>query len=120
MSSHRGRERRHRGHLMYTLWQDIRFGARTLMRSLGFTIVAVGSLALGIGAITSVYSMISAVLINPVPFDDADRLEIDQATAVVPMHAAVISHAFGLVSVAALSEADAWGEAARQRLATPG
>ena len=59
---------------MYTVWQDIRFGARTLMKSPGFTIVAVCSLALGIGAITSVYSMISAVLINPVPFDGADRL----------------------------------------------
>jgi len=59
---------------MNALWQDLRFAARTLMKSPGFTLVAVISLALGIGAVTSVYSMVSAVLINSAPFEDADRL----------------------------------------------
>ena len=59
---------------MYTFWQDLRFGARTLLKSPGFAIVAVASLALGVGAITSVYSMVSAVLLNPAPFEEGDRL----------------------------------------------
>ena len=54
--------------------QDLRFGARTLFRSPGFTAVAVISLALGIGAVTTVYSMVAAVVLNPLPFDEANRL----------------------------------------------
>jgi len=54
--------------------QDIRFAARTLLQSPGFAAVAVISLALGIGAVTTVYTMVSVVVINPLPFDGADRL----------------------------------------------
>ena len=59
---------------MLSVWHDLRFGARTLLKNPGFTAVAVLSLGLGIGAITSVYSMISAVLLTPLPFEDADEL----------------------------------------------
>lgn len=54
--------------------QDLRYGARTLFRSPGFTAVAVVSLALGIGAVTTVYTMVAAVVINPMPFDESDRI----------------------------------------------
>ena len=59
---------------MHTLIQDLKFGARTLMKSPGFTAVAVCSLALGIGVITSIFSMVYSVTLNPIPFDEADRL----------------------------------------------
>ena len=54
--------------------QDLRFGARTLLKNPGFAAVAVVSLALGIGAVSTVYTMVAAVVMNPLPFDEADRL----------------------------------------------
>lgn len=54
--------------------QDLRYGIRTLVGNPGFTIVAVMSLAIGIGAVSSVYSMISATLLHPVPYEEGDRL----------------------------------------------
>ena len=59
---------------MRSLWTDFRFAARELRRRPGFTLTAVLSLALGIGATSAVFSVIYAVLIDPFPYPGADRI----------------------------------------------
>ena len=54
--------------------QDIRFGARRLSTTTGFTAMAALSLALGIGASTAIYSVVNAVILNPFPYKDVDTL----------------------------------------------
>src|SRR5262249_24981212 len=54
--------------------QDLRYGARMLFKNPGFTLVAIITLALGIGANTTIFSLINALLLKPIPFPDADRL----------------------------------------------
>lgn len=66
---------------MHTLWQDVKYGLRQFARNPGFTAVAVLTLAIGIGANVAVFSVVNAVLLRPLPFENADRLTLVQQHA---------------------------------------
>lgn len=59
---------------MQSFWQDVRYGVRMLMKNPSVTVIVILALALGIGANTAIFSVVNAVLLRPLPYEESDRL----------------------------------------------
>src|SRR5882724_3156636 len=77
---------------METIWQDIRYGARMLLKAPSFSIVAIIALALGIGANTAIFSVVNAVLLRPLPYAEAERLIVPWGSRSETQHHTVVSY----------------------------
>ena len=70
---------------MENLWHDFKFALRTLAKNPGFAAVATLTLALGIGASTTIYSVVDAVLLTPLPYEEPERLVMLRESSTSPM-----------------------------------
>src|SRR5262245_62864654 len=69
------------GGIMQTLWQDLRYGARMLWKNPGFTVIAVITLALGVGANTAIFQLLNAVRLRSLPVYKPEELRSEEHTS---------------------------------------
>ncbi len=101
---------------MQPLWQDLRYGVRILLKNPGFTLIAIATLALGIGANTAIFSIVNALVFKPLPYRDSQRLMLLYQTGGMtgsaegidgwsyPKYQALLEQNQSFESVAAVSE----------------
>src|SRR5262245_25708313 len=95
---------------MQTLWQDLRYGARTLWKNPGFTLVAVITLSLGIGANTAIFSVVNGVLLRPLPYHEPERIVTLLNDGRYPVSPAnFLDFRENSQSFAQMAAAEAWG-----------
>jgi putative ABC transport system permease protein len=82
------------GRWLETLWLDLRYGARVLIKNPGFTLVAALTLALGIGATTAIFSVVDGVLLRPLPYKDPQKLLMIWATRAQDLEFPIMSADF--------------------------
>jgi putative ABC transport system permease protein len=96
---------------MQTLWQDLRFGARALLKKPVFTLIVVLTLALGVGANTAIFSVFNGIVLKPLPYKDQDRLVYAWKSEKRGMRYQVGDHSdFGSISPGAFHD---WRERSR-------
>jgi putative ABC transport system permease protein len=97
---------------MQTLWQDLRYGARMLIKNPGFTLIAVLTLGLGIGANTAIFSVVNGVLLRPLPYHEPERIVTLLNDGRFPVSPAnFLDFRANGQSFAQMAAAEAWGGA---------
>src|SRR5262249_33598776 len=97
---------------METLWQDLRYTARTLFKSPGFTALAALVLALGIGANTGIFRVVNSILLQPLPYREPDRLVVALHSGQYPVSPAdYLDYKQQAPAFEQLAAAQAWGGA---------
>jgi predicted permease len=98
------------GGLLETFWQDLRFGSRLLIRNPGFSMIAIITLSLGIGANTAIFSVVNAVLLRPLDYHDPQKIVTllnDGSGPVSPGN--FLDFRAGCGSFSLVAAAEAWG-----------
>jgi putative ABC transport system permease protein len=97
---------------MQTLWQDLRYGARMLLKNPGFTLIAVLTLGLGIGANTAIFSVVNGVLLRPLPYREPEQIVTLLNDGRFPVSPAnFLDFRANSQSFAQMAAAEAWGGA---------
>jgi putative ABC transport system permease protein len=73
---HDNEARMRRSELLHTITEDVRYALRRMRTNVSFTVAVLSTMALGIGAVTSIFCVVNAVLLRPLPYRDADRIVV--------------------------------------------